>query len=78
MSYAGRVNNGVVVEAIVGTAEWAIQNLGGEWHDSETKIRVPGLWDDANGFQPMPAPEQADEPSTGMSEPPPAPEPVDG
>lgn len=53
MSYAGKVNNGVVVEAIVGTAEWAIANLGGEWYDSETKICVPGLWDEVNGFQPM-------------------------
>ena len=74
MSYAGKVNNGVVVEAIVGTAEWAIANLGGEWHDNETKIWVPGLWDETNGFQPMPTPEQADEPGTGMSEPEPSPD----
>jgi hypothetical protein len=68
MSYAGRVNNGVVVEAIVGTAKWAIQNLGGEWHDSDDKIPVPGLWDEVNGFQPIPAPID-DEPNMGMSEP---------
>ena len=64
MMYAGKVENGVVVQAIVGDAQWAITNLGGEWHDSEDKICVPGLWDEINGFQPMP------------SEPPPASDPV--
>jgi hypothetical protein len=57
MSYAGKVIDGGVVQAIVGTAEWAISNLGGEWHDSDDKIPVPGLWDEEHGFQPMPEPE---------------------
>jgi hypothetical protein len=61
MTYAGKVIDGNVVQAIVGTAEWAVVNLGGEWHDSETKIWVPGLWDEVNGFQPMPQPEPTDE-----------------
>lgn len=53
-TYAGKIENGIVVQAIVGTADWAIENLGGEWHDSLEKIPVPGIWDSINGFQPMP------------------------
>jgi hypothetical protein len=52
--YAGEVVDGQTVRAIVGTAEWAEQNLGGKWHDSESKIPVPGTWDETNGFQPLP------------------------
>lgn len=54
-TYAGKVEEGVVVQTIVGTAEWAKTNLGGEWHDSPTKIWLGGTWDETNGFQP-PAP----------------------
>jgi hypothetical protein len=63
MSYAGKVEDGIVVEAIVGAAEWAESNLGGVWHDSDDKISVPGLWDETNGFQPMPAPDEELEPN---------------
>lgn len=51
MKYAGEVVDGFVVRAVVGTAEWAIQNLGGEWHESENKISVPGTWNEQDGFR---------------------------
>ncbi len=51
-TYAGRIENGVVVDAIVGTAEWAIANIGGEWHDSTERIYLPGIWDEEHGFRP--------------------------
>ena len=60
-TYAGKVEDGIVVDAIVGTAEWAVKNLGGEWHDSPDKIWVPGIWDEVNGFQPMPEPDPEEE-----------------
>jgi hypothetical protein len=50
--YAGRVENGVVVECIVGTAEWAIENLGGEWYDSPLKVWIGGTWNNKDGFRP--------------------------
>lgn len=53
MTYAGEVVDGQTVQAIVGTAEWAVENLGGEWHDSENKIPVPGIWDAEHGFRPL-------------------------
>lgn len=52
-TYAGKVEDGLVVQAIVGTADWAIEYLGGEWHDSLNKIPVPGTWDEAYGFRPL-------------------------
>lgn len=62
--YAGEVVDGQTIRAIVGTAEWAICNLGGEWHESESKIPVPGIWDELNGFQAisLPSPEPEPEP----------------
>ena len=62
LTYAGKVENGIVVDFIVGTAQWAIENLGGEWHDSSTNIRLPGIWDETNGFQPMPEEEASPDP----------------
>ncbi len=53
MSYAGEVVEGLTVRAIVGTASWAKRYLGGEWHNSLTKIDVPGTWDAEYGFRPL-------------------------
>lgn len=52
MTYAGEIIDGKTVRSIVGTSEWAIENLGGEWHDSESKIPMPGTWDADYGFRP--------------------------
>jgi len=58
MNYAGQVVDGQTIRAIVATAEWAEENLGGEWHDSLSKIAVPGTWDVEYGFRPeQPAPD---------------------
>jgi hypothetical protein len=57
ITYAVRIENGVVLEAIVGTAEWANTHLGGEWRDSPTKVWIGGTWDETNGFQPPAPPE---------------------
>lgn len=53
-TFTGKVENGIVVDAIVGTAEWAREHLGGEWYDSNELIYLPGVWTPENGFQPMP------------------------
>jgi hypothetical protein len=39
-TYAAHIINGEVTEVIVGTAEWATTNLGGEWVDSPTKVGI--------------------------------------
>lgn len=52
MTYAYKVIEGVVVDGIVGDADWAIQNLGGFWVPSDELQHIGGLWNDINGFQP--------------------------
>lgn len=56
MTYAGEVVNGECVRCIVGTAAWAIENLGGEWYDSPDKIGIGWLWD-GQQFNPPPTPD---------------------
>ena len=51
-TYAAQIENGIVVQVIVGTAEWATTRLGGAWVDSETLVGVGWTWDETNGFQP--------------------------
>lgn len=55
--YAAKVEDGVVTQVIVGTAEWAIQRLGGYWVDSGIPVWLGGTWDEVNGFQPPTPPE---------------------
>lgn len=50
--YAAEIINGSVSRVIVGTAEWAIDRLGGLWVDSETLVGISWTWDETNGFQP--------------------------
>lgn len=56
MIYAYKVENGIVVNGIVGNAAWAMEKLGGFWVESETLAWIGGIWDEVNGFQPPPAP----------------------
>lgn len=49
-TYAGQIENGVVVQIIVGTAEWAEANIGGKWVNSPTKIGVGMGWNETEGF----------------------------
>ena len=55
-TYAGQVEQGVCVQAIVGTAAWAEANLGGTWHDSPTKIGIGWIWN-GTAWEPPPAPD---------------------
>lgn len=50
--YAALIVGGTVQQVIVGTAEWAIENLGGQWIDSQTLVGIGWSWDEVNGFQP--------------------------
>ena len=54
--YAAHIDNGIVTQVIVGTAEWATDRLGGLWVDSDTLVGIGWLYDETNGFQP-PEPE---------------------
>jgi hypothetical protein len=56
-TYAAQIENGIVVQVIVGTTEWATTRLGGFWVDSETVIGIGWTWDEVNGFQPPIVPE---------------------
>lgn len=56
-TYAYKIEDGVVTAGIVGTAEWATENIGGFWVDSPTKAWIGGTWDEENGLRPPPPPE---------------------
>lgn len=51
-TYACLIVDGVVADIVVGTSEWAEQNLEGVWRESESKIGVGWMWDENNGFRP--------------------------
>jgi hypothetical protein len=38
--YAAKVEDGLVVQVIVGQPEWAADRLGGEWVGSDVKVGV--------------------------------------
>jgi hypothetical protein len=39
-TYAAKLENGEVTQVIVGDAQWATENLGGQWVDSPTKVGI--------------------------------------
>lgn len=45
MTYAAEIVDGVVARCIVGNAEWAAENLGGKWVDSEITVGIGWSWD---------------------------------
>lgn len=49
--YSALIIDGVVQQVIVGTAQWAIENLGGQWVDSDTLVGIGWTWDEINSFQ---------------------------
>lgn len=51
-TYAAQIVDGAVTQVIVGTAEWANSNIGGNWIDSNTLVGIGWTWDETNGFQP--------------------------
>ena len=54
MTYAARIEDGMVVQVIVGDAGWAADRLGGVWLDSPTKVGVG--WQQFDGGLRPPAP----------------------
>lgn len=51
-TYSYRIENGVVVEGLVGLAQWATENFGGFWVESPVKVWIGGTWTETDGFQP--------------------------
>jgi alkanesulfonate monooxygenase SsuD/methylene tetrahydromethanopterin reductase-like flavin-dependent oxidoreductase (luciferase family) len=58
-TYAARIEDGTVVQVIVGTPEWAADRLGGEWLASDVKVGVG--WQVVDGTITPPEPEPEDE-----------------
>lgn len=54
---AYKIEDGVVTNGLVGTAEWAIEVHGGFWVETDIKAWIGGTWDEINGFQPPASPE---------------------
>lgn len=51
--YAGELDDDLTcVRCIVGTAEWATENLGGVWQGSDHKVGVGWTWDQIDGWRP--------------------------
>ena len=53
-TYAAELNDDVVVRVIVGTADWAVEHLGGMWVDIDHKAG-PGWTYDGTQLVPPPA-----------------------
>lgn len=49
--YACKIEDGVVTQVIVGSSDWASENLGGFWVHSDTKVGIGWLWDEQNGLR---------------------------
>ena len=62
-TYAARIEDGTVVQVIVGTPEWATDRLGGEWAGSDSKVGIGWTYDGT--FTPPPAPEIDEAPDAG-------------
>jgi hypothetical protein len=59
MKYAAEIVDGQVIRVIVGDPVWAVENLGGVWVGSDTKVGVGWLWDGVT-LAPAPTPELAE------------------
>jgi hypothetical protein len=53
-TYAALIEDGTVVQVIVGTAAWAADRLGGVWLDSPTKVGIGWLVVDGQILPPEP------------------------
>jgi hypothetical protein len=54
--YAAQVEDGMVVQVIVGTPEWATSRLGGVWLPSDVKVGVG--WQVVDGTITPPEPDE--------------------
>jgi hypothetical protein len=50
-SYAVEIIDGIVGRVIVANAQWAIENLGGFWVDSDQLVGNGWTWNETDGFQ---------------------------
>jgi hypothetical protein len=55
-TYAAHIVDGLVVQVIVGTAQWAVEHLGGEWVQPPELVGIGWTYDGTN-IVPPPAPE---------------------
>ena len=60
-TYAAQVEDGTVVQVIVGDATWANSRLDGDWYDSEVLVGIGWTYTDGT-FTP---PEPEDTPDAG-------------
>ncbi len=56
-TYAANIIDGVVAQVIVGTADWAVDNLGGMWVDSLVKVGAGWAYIDGHIVPPAPDPQ---------------------
>ena len=61
-TYAANIIDGQVAQVIVGTAEWAVDNLGGTWVDSPVKVGTGWAYIDGQIIPPEPDPDDLDDP----------------
>jgi hypothetical protein len=55
--YSANIENGIVVQVIVGNSIWATENLGGMWLDTEFLVGIGWTWNEIEGFRsPQPYP----------------------
>jgi hypothetical protein len=59
-TYAAHIVDGLVVQVIVGTAEWATEHLGGVWVDPPELVGI-GWTYDGEQIVPPPAPDDLDQ-----------------
>jgi hypothetical protein len=64
MTYAAQVEDGTVIQVIVGDAGWANSRLGGTWVDTDTLVGIGWTYTDGT-FTPPPAPEIDEAPDAG-------------
>lgn len=50
--YAAQVENGIVIQAIVGNPAWASDRLGGVWHGTDSKVGIGWTYTEQDGFRP--------------------------
>ena len=52
--YAIKLKDGCVQQVIVGSSSWAVDNIGGEWIDSDVVVGIGWMWDGQSFVCPEP------------------------
>jgi hypothetical protein len=65
MMYAAQVEDGTVVQVIVGDATWANSRLDGTWVDSDVLVGIGWTYTDGTFTPPPAAPEIDEAPDAG-------------